>query len=98
MQLLHYFSKSDNKSNHHRKSNGQKSGYLQPFVEGEIQFVGYTYQDNKLQPRLTWKKRKNVEIGLDLITSVSISRMEAVHGWGGYRCGQREGHRAAYGR
>jgi hypothetical protein len=29
---------------------------------------------------------------------LSISRMEAVHGWGGYRCGQREGHRAAYGR
>jgi len=29
---------------------------------------------------------------------LSISRMEAVHGWGGYRCGQSEGHRAAYGR
>jgi len=27
---------------------------------------------------------------------LSISRMEAVHGWGGYRCDQREGHRAAY--
>ena len=27
-----------------------------------------------------------------------ISRMEAVYGCGGYRYGQREGHRAAYGR
>ena len=28
---------------------------------------------------------------------LSISRMEAVHRWGGHRCGQREGHRAAHG-
>jgi len=36
-------------------------------VEGEIQFVSYTDQDDKLQATcmLTLKKTKNVEIGLD---------------------------------
>jgi len=39
-------------------------------VEGEIQFVGYTDQDDKLHAMLTLKKRKNVEIGLDQITGL----------------------------
>ena len=38
---------------------------LRPFVEGEIQFVGYTDQHDKLQAMLTLKKKKNVEICLD---------------------------------
>ena len=42
----------------------QLSPHLRPFVEGEIQFVGYTDQHDKLQAMLTLKKRKNVEIGL----------------------------------
>ena len=46
----------------------QHSLHLRPFVEGEIQFVGYTDQNDKLQAMLTLKKRKNVEIGLDQST------------------------------
>jgi hypothetical protein len=36
-------------------------------VEGKIQFVGYTGQDDKLQAMLILKDRKNVEISLDQI-------------------------------
>ena len=43
----------------------QHSPHLRPFVERQIQFVGYTDQDDKLQAMPTLKKRKNVEIGLD---------------------------------
>jgi len=42
-------------------------------VEGKIQFVGYTDQDDKLQAMLTLKKRKNVEIGLDQITGLNLA-------------------------
>ena len=42
-------------------------------MEGEIQFVGYTDQDDKLQAMLTLKKRKNVEIGLDQITGLILA-------------------------
>jgi len=50
-------------------------------VEGEIQFVGYTDQDEKLQamltlkkrPNITLKKRPNVEIGLDQITGLGLA-------------------------
>jgi len=42
-------------------------------VEGQIQFVGYTDQDDNLQAMLTLKKRKNVEIGLDQITGLILS-------------------------
>jgi len=48
----------------------QHSPHLRPFVEGQIQFVGYTDQDDKLQAMLNLKKRKNVEIGLDQITGL----------------------------
>jgi len=51
----------------------QHSPHLQPFVEGQIQFVGYTDQDDKLQAMLTLKKRKTVEIGLDQITGVILA-------------------------
>ena len=40
-------------------------------MEGEIQFVGYIDQHDKLQAMLTLKKRKNVEIGLDQITGIT---------------------------
>ena len=36
----------------------QHSPHLRPFVERQIQFVGYTDQDDKLQAMLTLKKRK----------------------------------------
>ena len=36
----------------------QHSPHLRPFVEGEIQFVGYTDQDDKLQAMLTLEKKK----------------------------------------
>jgi len=42
-------------------------------VEGEIQFVGYTDQDDNLQAMLTLKKRNNVEIGLDQITGLILA-------------------------
>jgi len=42
-------------------------------VEAEIQFVGYTDQDDKLQAMLTLKKTKNVEIGLDQITGLILA-------------------------
>jgi len=42
-------------------------------VEGEIQFVVYTDQDDKLQTMLILKKRKNVEIGLDQITGLILT-------------------------
>jgi len=42
-------------------------------VEGEIQFVGYTDQDDTLQAMLTLKKRKNVEIGPDQITGLILA-------------------------
>jgi len=42
-------------------------------VEGKIQFVGYTDQDDKLQAMLTLKKRKNVEIGLDQIMCLILA-------------------------
>jgi len=42
-------------------------------VEGQIQFVGYTDQDDKLQAMLILKKRKNVEIGLDQITGLILA-------------------------
>ena len=51
----------------------QHSPHLRLFVEGEIQFVGYTDQDDKLHAMLTLKKRKNVEIGLDQITSLILA-------------------------
>jgi len=46
--------------------------HLRPFVEGEIHFVGYTDQDDKLQAMLTLEKSKNVEIGLDQITGLIL--------------------------
>jgi len=46
-------------------SQKQHSPHLRPFVEGEIQFISYTDQHDKLQVMLTLKKRENVEIGLD---------------------------------
>jgi len=53
----------------------QHSPHLRPFVEEarEIQFVGYTDLDDKLQAMLTLKKRKNVEIGLDQITGLILA-------------------------
>jgi len=36
----------------------QHSPHLRPFMEGQIQFVGNTDQDDKLQAMLTLKKRK----------------------------------------
>jgi len=51
----------------------QHGPYLRPLLEGEIQFVGYTDQDDKLQAMLTLKKRKNVEIGLDQITGLILA-------------------------
>jgi len=36
----------------------QHSPHLRPFVEGQIQFVGYTDQDDKLQAMLTLKPKK----------------------------------------
>jgi len=42
-------------------------------VEREIQFVGYTGQDYKLQAMFTMKKRENVEIGLDQITGLIMA-------------------------
>ena len=51
----------------------QHSPHLRPFVEGEIQFVGYTDQHDKLQAMLTLKRRKNVEIGLDQITGLILA-------------------------
>jgi len=51
----------------------QHSPHLRPFVEGEIQFVGYTDQDDKLQAMLTLKKRKHIEIGLDQITGLILT-------------------------
>jgi len=42
-------------------------------VEGEIQFVGYTDQHDRLQAMLTLKKRKNVEIGLGQITGLILA-------------------------
>ena len=51
----------------------QHSPHLQPFVEEEIQFVGYTDQHDKLQDMLTLKKRKNVQIGLDQITGLILA-------------------------
>jgi len=53
--------------------NKQHSPHLRPFVEREIQFVGYTDQDDKLHALLTLKKRKNVEIGLDQITGLILA-------------------------
>ena len=51
----------------------QYGPHLRPFVEGEIQFVGYTDQHDMLQAMLTLKKRKNVEIGLDQITGLILA-------------------------
>ena len=42
-------------------------------MEGEIQFVSYRDQDDKLQAMLTLKKRRNVEIGLDQITGLILA-------------------------
>jgi len=42
-------------------------------VEGEIQFVGNTDQDDKLQTKLTLEKRKYVEIGLDQIMGLILA-------------------------
>jgi len=42
-------------------------------VEGQIQFLGYTDQDDKLQTMLTLKKRENVEIGLDQVTGLILA-------------------------
>jgi len=51
----------------------QHSPHLRQFMEGEIQFVGYTDQDDKLQAMLILKKRKNVEIGLDQIAGLILA-------------------------
>jgi len=51
----------------------QHSPHLRPFVQGEIKFVGYTDQDDKLQAMLTLKKRNNLEIGLDQITGLILA-------------------------
>jgi len=51
----------------------QHSPHLRPFVEGEVQFVGYTDQHDKLQAMLILKKRKNVEIGPDQITGLILA-------------------------
>jgi len=50
----------------------QHSPHLRPFVEGQIQFVGYIDQDDKLRAMITLKKRKNVEISLDQITGLIV--------------------------
>jgi len=42
-------------------------------VQGDIQFVSYTDQDDKLQAMLTLKEKQNVEIGLDLITGLILT-------------------------
>jgi len=42
-------------------------------VKGEIRFVGYTGEDDKLKAMLTLKKRKNVKIGLDQITGLILA-------------------------
>jgi len=47
--------------------------HLRTIVEGEIQFVGYTDQHDKLQAMLTLKKRENVEIGLNQITGLILA-------------------------
>ena len=54
-------------------SQKQHSPHLRPFVEGEINFVGYTDQLDKLQAMLTLKKRKNVEIGLGQIMGLILA-------------------------
>jgi len=46
---------------------------LRAFVEGEIQFVAYTDQDDKSQAMFTLKKKENVEIGLDQITGLILA-------------------------
>jgi len=51
----------------------QHSPHVRPFVEEEIQFVGYTNQHDKLQAMLTLKKRKDVEISLDQITGLILA-------------------------
>jgi len=51
----------------------QHSPHLRPFMEGEIQFVRHTDQDDKLQAMLTLEKRKNVKIGLDQITGLILA-------------------------
>ena len=65
----------------------QQSPHLRPFVEGEIQFVGYTDQHDMLQAMLTLKKRKNVEMGLDQITGLILVAQPVclLPGW----CGRR---------
>ena len=52
----------------------QHSPHLRPFVEGEIQFVGYTDQHDNLQARLTL----SVEIGLDLILAFFIGNTSSL--------------------
>jgi lysylphosphatidylglycerol synthetase-like protein (DUF2156 family) len=42
-------------------------------VEGEIQFVGYTDQRDKIQAMLTLMKKKNVEISLDQCCSAAAA-------------------------
>jgi len=56
----------------------QHSPHLRPFVEGEIQSVCYTDQDDKLQAVLTLKKTKNVEIGLDQILTFFIGNTSSL--------------------
>ena len=51
----------------------QNSPNLRPFVGGEIQFVGPTDQDDKLQAMLFLKKRKNVEVSLIQITGLILA-------------------------
>jgi len=51
----------------------QHNPHLRPFVQGQIQFVGYTDQDNKLQAMLPLKKRQNVNIGLHQITGLILA-------------------------
>jgi len=47
-------------------------------VEGKIQFVGYTDQDDKLQAMLTLKKRKNVEQITGLNLAVFIRNLSSL--------------------
>ena len=57
----------------------QHSPHLRPFVEGEIQYVGYTDQDHNIQAMLTLKKTVNVEVGLDQITGLILIFLNRKH-------------------
>ena len=63
----------ENAQGHGERAHRYRKPHLRPFVEGEIEFVGYTDQHDKLQAMLTLNKRKNIEIGLDKITGLILA-------------------------